>query len=564
METARRGLEADRAAKVQDLDTGGENGDVPRFTRGVVGIMVTVSVFGIATWAAGERSVRILAELRSPWTSIGVWVLGLANGAWLLAITAWATRKIRRFERRDRQATLAAHDREQARRQEEVARAELERTAVSERQSRLTAEDALRQKDDQLRQAQKMDAIGRLAGGVAHDFNNLLTVILSYADILAGDLSPGDPMSEGLDEIRKAGERASDLTRQLLAFSREQMLSPTVVDLDEVIHAMLKMLRRLIGASVDLTHVPAGDLGNVLLDRGQFEQVVLNLVVNARDAMPRGGRIVLSTSNVEIDEALAGELGVAPGPHVRVLVKDTGTGIEERTIGRIFEPFFTTKEKGKGTGLGLAVVFGIVRQSGGHIGVESSAGKGSTFTLHFPRTRASRTMPVLAPAVTATGGSETLLLVEDEDAVRHLACSILRRSGYHVLDAATPGDALIIGEQHEGPIHLLLTDLVMPRLSGERLSERIVALRPSIKVLYMSGYPGGAPHELRDTQVAFLSKPLLPDCLLRKVREVLDGGAANPACSTCLETKARRETDLRLERRRSRTHLIDRFPPDSP
>ncbi len=507
-----------------------------------------------------------LGRIRDARPGAALFVLG--NIVCLVVLWRSAMMSVRRSQAREREASRALLVREARRVHEEDAMARLERTAETERLSRLSAEDALREKEDQLRQAQKLEAIGSLAGGVAHDFNNLLTVVLSYADILAVGLTPEDPMWEGLDEIRQAGERAADLTKQLLAFSRKQVLTPTVLDLDHVVEGMLKMLRRLIGASVELSHLSTGDLGKVHLDRGQTEQVLLNLVVNARDAMPQGGKITIRTSNTDVDVNLAEELGVAPGPHVLLTVEDTGTGMDTSTKAHIFEPFYTTKEKGKGTGLGLAVVFGIVKQSGGHVAVCSVPGKGTTFSIHFPRTTASlRPRPRAEPARHAHRGTETILLVEDEDQIRHLAAAILRKSGYHVLDSATGGDALLISEQHEGPIHLLLADVVMPRLSGDRLSGRLAALRPKMKVLYMSGGSDEAiPRRGVDgSPVAFLPKPLTPDSLLRKIREVLDGTEKLPDPG---ELKRRRESAEWRERRRSKTHtptsVVRKTPCDAP
>ena len=513
----------------------------------------TAVVAGIAAGLLGPSLVAALWE--TPRISIPAEVVfGAGNLFCLTAIALWAVAVRRRHARRERQIAEELRAQEEARAREEGELARLERAAASERLSRLTAENALREKDDLLRQAQKLEAIGSLAGGVAHDFNNLLTVVLSYADILAVGLTPANPMWEGLDEIRQAGERAADLTKQLLAFSRKQVLSPTVLDLDQVIEGMLKMLQRLIGTGIELTHMSSHDLGKVHLDRGQTEQVLLNLVVNARDALPHGGKIQIETSNTEVDPDLAEQIGVAPGPHVLLTVRDTGTGIDAATAEHIFEPFFTTKEKGKGTGLGLSVVFGIVRQSGGHIAVASEPGKGTTFTLRFPRTTAaSKARAAAEPARQAHRGTETVLLVEDEEQVRHVASAILRRSGYHVLDAATGGDALLLSEQHEGPIDLLLADVVMPRLRGDRLNDRLAAMRSEMKVLYMSGCAEETILKVAvgATPPAFLPKPLTPDTLLRKVREVLDGAEKPP---DQVEIQRRRESAEWRERRRSKTH----------
>lgn len=390
---------------------------------------------------------------------------------------------------------------------------------------RKNAEQALSRSEDQLRQSQKMEAVGSLAGGVAHDFNNLLSVILSYSELLADELQSGDPMRAHLQEIHQAGERAADLTRQLLSFSRQQVLQPTVLDLNDVFSRMEKMLRRVIGEDVELIWQAAPGLRKILADPGQLEQVIMNLVINARDAMPRGGKLTLETSNVVLDaRQIAAHPGESPGPRVALKVTDTGVGMDKVTKARMFEPFFTTKEVGKGTGLGLATVFGIVRQSGGTISVSSELGKGTSFDIFFPpsdrevvptasTTRERRTM----------AGSETVLLVEDNESVRVLTRSILHRYGYNVLEAQGGGDAVLLCEQHQGVIHLLLTDVVMPRMSGRQLAERLLATRPGMRVLYMSGYTDDAVvrHGILHSTIAFIQKPITPGPLARKVREVL-------------------------------------------
>ncbi|MDB4944139.1 MAG: sensory box histidine kinase/response regulator [Labilithrix sp.] len=381
--------------------------------------------------------------------------------------------------------------------------------------------------EEQLRQAQKMETIGKLAGGVAHDFNNLLSIILSYSELLADDLPPGDPMRSDLEEIRGAGQRAVELTRQLLAFSRQQVLEPKIVDLAAVASGMENMLRRLLGEDIELTCSVAPGIGKVLVDPGQIEQVILNLAVNARDAMPSGGRLTIETAEVTLDDTYAGEnVGVVPGPHVMLAVTDTGTGIDLATQARMFEPFFTTKEKGKGTGLGLATVFGIVQQSGGIIGVSSEQGRGTTFRIHFPVARGAPAALVAAPERALVHGSETILLVEDEEALRVLTRTILRRHGYTVIEAENGGDALMVCEQHASTIHLLLTDVVMPRMGGRLLAERLAPLRPGMKVLYMSGYTDDAVvrHGVLSATLSFIQKPVTPDALLRKVRETLSDG----------------------------------------
>ncbi|MDO9022831.1 MAG: PAS domain S-box protein [Deltaproteobacteria bacterium] len=386
-----------------------------------------------------------------------------------------------------------------------------------------------RELEAQFRQAQKMEAVGRLAGGVAHDFNNVLSVISGYADLVSGDLLPGDPMFEDVGQIQRAAARAAGLTRHLLAFSRQQVLEPRALDLAEVVLDMEKLMLRLLGEDIVLSLAATPGAGRCVADPGQVEQVIMNLVVNARDAMPDGGRLTIATSAMELDEDFAGRhIDLAPGAYVALSVADSGLGMDEATRARIFEPFFTTKAKGKGTGLGLSTVFGIVKQSGGHVWVESEAGRGAKFTVCFPR-EVSLGSPetVASPAALPGRGSETVLVVEDEPLVREVVCGILLRSGYHVLDAANAGEALLICEQHGADIDLLLTDVVMPRMNGPQLASRLAPLRPGMRVLYVSGYTEnsvvseGAP----EAGAAYLSKPITPVTLLGKVREVLDAPA---------------------------------------
>ncbi len=391
--------------------------------------------------------------------------------------------------------------------------------------SRQHAESALKHSEEQLRQAQKMEAVGRLAGGVAHDFNNLLSIILSYSDLSIQELAPNDPMREDLGEVLKAGHRATELTRQLLLFSRQQVLEPKVLDLNDLLAEMDRMLQRLVGADVEMVWLPTSDLGNVRVDPGSIEQVVMNLVVNARDAMPKGGKLTLETANVCLDEDYArGHVGAQVGPHVMLAVTDTGDGMDKKTQSRIFEPFFTTKENGRGTGLGLSTVFGIVQASGGSIQVYSERDFGTVFKVYLPRVDAEPEGQAEPSISTTQRGTEIVLLAEDQDQVRTLAANILRKYGYTVLEASGPGQALLLSEQTEGRIDLLLTDVVMPQMSGPELSARLLAQRPEMKVLHMSGYTDDTifRHGVLEAKFAYLQKPITPDSLTRKVREVLD------------------------------------------
>jgi signal transduction histidine kinase len=373
------------------------------------------------------------------------------------------------------------------------------------------AELKLRQNEEQLRQAHKMEAVGRLAGGVAHDFNNILSVVLGTSAALLEELEPDAPLRAEIEAIRKAGERAGALTRQLLAFSRQQILAPRVVDLGEIVAGLAPFLRRLLDDDVALAVERAPGPAPVVADTGQLEQVIVNLVINARDAMPDGGVVTIETAVVDREVVLT--------------VADTGQGMDAATRARVFEPFFTTKENGKGTGLGLSTVYGIVAQSGGHVAVDSAPGAGATFTLRFARAEGEAAREAAEPAgVAGLRGSDTVLLVEDEDQVRATVRSILRRSGYKVLEAQNGGEAFLVCEQYGSRIDLLLTDVVMPRMNGPELARRLGALRPGMRVLYMSGHTGDAV--IRDGQAAggtsFLQKPVTPDALLRKVRDVLD------------------------------------------
>jgi PAS domain S-box-containing protein len=380
---------------------------------------------------------------------------------------------------------------------------------------------------EQLRQSQKMEAIGHLTGGIAHDFNNLLTVIRGYSDLVLSNLDKNNPLYSDTLEIKNASEKAESLTRQLLAFSRRQVLQPKVLNLNTLVSNMDKMLRRLIGENIELVTLSAKDLGIVKADPGQIEQVIINLAVNARDAMPKGGKLTIETANIELDENYArAHIGVTPGYYVMLSVSDTGIGMSPEIREHIFEPFFTTKENGKGTGLGLSTVYGIVKQSGGNIWVYSEPGRGTTFKIYLSRIEESVELigPVDAPQKSLEG-SETILLVEDEEVVRTLACTILQKNGYTVLEAANGEEALrVVQEQNDNPIHLMLTDVVMPGMSGPEMTKHMSPLHPETKVIYMSGYMDNAiiPHDILKPGLPYLQKPFTPDGLVRKVREVLD------------------------------------------
>lgn len=389
------------------------------------------------------------------------------------------------------------------------------------------AEEQLRQSEEQLRQAQKMEAVGRLAGGIAHDFNNLLTAIKGNTEIALMDVPVGSPLREDLEGVQRAADRAAALTRQLLAFSRRQVLQPESVNLNHVVAELERMLRRLIGEDIEFVTELAPQLALTYADRGQLEQVLMNLVVNGRDAMPGGGRLAIETSSAMLTESHTRQFSypVQPGDYVRLTVSDTGTGMDEATQAHIFEPFFTTKELGKGTGLGLATVYGIVKQSGGYIWVDSEIGRGTTFDVYLPATDTEQGPSAqTANADIPAPARETVLLVEDEDMVREVTLKMLRRGGYNVLAAAGADDALRIAREHNAPIHLLLTDVVMPGMKGPALADRLRALRPEIRVLYMSGYAEEAiaSHGVVDADSDFIEKPFPPNVLLGKVRDALD------------------------------------------
>ena len=372
-----------------------------------------------------------------------------------------------------------------------------------------------------------MEAVGRLGGGIAHDFNNLLTVIKGYSQLSLLDLKESDPLWGNIQEIQKATQRAADLTRQLLAFSRRQILDLKVLDLNILLRDLDKMLRRIIGEDIELVTLLAGDLGRVKIDPGQIEQVILNLAVNSRDAMPSGGKLTIETANVVLDEEYAhAHVAVIPGHYVRLSISDTGVGMPRELKEKVFEPFFTTKEKGKGTGLGLSMVYGIVKQIGGNIWVYSEPGHGTTFKIYLPRVEEQLdTFHALDETDSFPRGGETVLLVEDDPSVRDLALRLLRQQGYTVLEAANGVEALHVAQEHGGEkIHLLLTDVVMPQMGGKELADQLKIFRPDVKVLYTSGHTDDAivHHGVLEPGTHFLQKPFSLKTLSHKVREVLD------------------------------------------
>ena len=380
----------------------------------------------------------------------------------------------------------------------------------------------------QLRMAQKMEAVGRLSGGIAHDFNNLLGVIIGYSRVVRKQLGKDSPLSEHVEEVEKAGQRAAELTKQLLAFSRQQVLTPAVLNLNAVVKELCKMLPRLLGEDIDVTTALAEDLGQVKADQGQIEQVIVNLAVNARDAMPQGGRLKIETANVQLDENFTwNHPGSRVGRYVMLGVTDSGIGMSPETQAQIFEPFFTTKERGKGTGLGLATVYGVVKQSGGYISVDSAPGKGASFRVYLPRTEEAVVQPAASvPVDQPARGSETILLVEDAEPLRKLAQSFLEARGFRVLTAPNGEEALQLAVQNPEPIHLLLTDVVMPGMNGRVLAEQLGPRQPGMKVIYMSGYTDSfiAGHGVLNPGTHLLHKPFNEETLIAKVREVLDGG----------------------------------------
>ena len=387
--------------------------------------------------------------------------------------------------------------------------------------------------EDQLRQSQKLEAIGRLAGGIAHDFNNILTAIMGYSALLQASLEKTDPQRQEVEEIKKAVRRASALIQQLLAFSRRQVLKLQVLDLNLVVMNTQQLLQRLIGEDIELIIFPTPGLGYVKADPGQIEQILMNLALNARDAMPQGGKVIIEMANVMIDAAFARRHLIShAGPYTMLSVTDTGSGMDAETQAHIFEPFFTTKEQGKGTGLGLATVYGIVKQTGGSIFVYTKPGEGATCKIYLPRVdEPLTTMELAMVSIEPLQGSETILLVEDEDSVREPVRRALQRIGYTILEARGGREALDICRQHDGEIPLLVTDVVMPRMSGREVAEKLVVSRPNMKVLYLSGYSNDAVlrHGVFESMTGFLQKPFTPEELARKVRDVLDSAPKVPA-----------------------------------
>jgi signal transduction histidine kinase len=423
---------------------------------------------------------------------------------------------------------IFSHSKKQNEANRKLQRANLELEAFSYHLSREKAEalSALRESQEQLLQSQKLEAVGQLAGGIAHDFNNLLTVIIGYSELVLRTTAADHPHLPKLQEIKKAARHAASLTRQLLAFSRKQVLQPKVLELNSIVPEIERMLRRVIGEDIELRTTLQPDLGKIEADPGQVEQVIMNLAVNARDAMPAGGKLTIETADVYLDETYTRHhVGSVPGPYVMLAISDTGAGMDEETQSRIFEPFFTTKPLHKGTGLGLSTVYGIVKQSGGNIWVYSEVGRGTTFKIYLPRTdKGLDAYKQTELDANLLRGNETVLLVEDADSLRKLAREVLETNGYTVLEAASGLEALRICGQSGIPIHLLLTDVVMPEMSGRELANQLAPLHPQMRVLYMSGYTDDTivHHGVLEPGINFIQKPFTPDQLATRVREVLN------------------------------------------
>jgi PAS domain S-box-containing protein len=415
-------------------------------------------------------------------------------------------------------------------RSNQALQAEIEQRELAQQQ-RDDEQERSRRLEEQLLVSQKMEAIGRLAGGIAHDFNNLLGVILGNSELVLNTAPSDNRLRERIEEIKMAGEEAASVTRQLLAFSRQKVFEAEVLDLNTALRDLEPLLKRIIRESIHFEMELGEHVGAIKIDRSQLAQVILNLVANARDAITAGGRLKIETSNVELDDSYVHEhVEVSPGPYVQMSVTDSGSGMDRETVSRIFEPFFTTKEKGRGSGLGLATVYGIVRQSDGHIWVYSEPGAGTTFKIYFPRvTEATGSAPRAAPEVAAPAASETILLVEDSKLLAKVTRDFLESDGYTVLSASSPKEAIQIATNFQAPIHLLLTDVVMPEMNGRQLAEQLVAKRPKMKVLYMSGYTNGilSDHAFQASEVAFIEKPYSQQALSRKLRQTLNPGAAS-------------------------------------
>jgi signal transduction histidine kinase/CheY-like chemotaxis protein len=491
-------LQTESVASLTGLDAGSHTFEVRAVDR---------------NWNVDPTPARFEFVVLLPWyRATGFLIVGtlglLALGS---AIGLLATRYLR-LERlvTERTSALADSNQQLRRELEDRERMEKERARL----------------ESQLHQSQKLEAIGRLAGGIAHDFNNLLTVVWSYSELIRDQIPGNSPLSTPAREIGKAAERAAALTRQLLAFGRHQVIRPEVLDLNDVVGDIERMLNRLIGEDIDLECRRGPNLWGVMADRGRIEQVIVNLAVNARDAMPHGGRLTIETSNVALDAEFARvHVGVQPGPYVLLAVSDTGVGMNAETRTHLFEPFFTTKEGGRGTGLGLATVYGIVAQAGGHIWVYSEPGRGATFTIYLPRTEAGREdAPASSPTLTAVQGHEAILLVEDDESVRALTATILRSHGFVALEAASGEEAEALMEHEGHRIDLVLSDIVLSGISGPHLVERLRRKWPTLRVVFMSGYADDAVvrHGLLEREVAFVQKPFVPDVLLRKLRETLD------------------------------------------